>query len=93
MRRALAAAVVTAGLTLLSAAPAQAMITNSTAYDGVCAQLTEHNSADGVVIVVLGLKAQGYSDNQVADLLVGAVMTTCPKFTPAVLAFADKYGE
>lgn len=93
MKRAIAAFALAGAVALGAAAPAQAITNGTSAFDGVCAQLRDHNSADGVFIVVLQLKGQGYSNQQIVNLVVGAVKTTCPQYKAAVLAFAEKYGN
>jgi hypothetical protein len=92
MKKAIAGVLAAAAVAVGVAAPAQAIDNGTSAFDGVCAQLQDHNSADGVLIVILNLRSQGYSDKQIVTLVVGAVKTVCPQYKAAVLAFADKYG-
>lgn len=93
MKKAIAGVLAAGAIALGVAAPANAIDNGTSAYAGVCSQLKEHNSADGVLIVILNLKSQGYSDKQIVDLVVGSVKTVCPQYKAAVLAFADKYGD
>lgn len=92
----LIAGILTAGaLTMGLAAPAQAaIITDGTSlYGKVCSFISDHPTADGVAAVVIGLDKAGYTKDEIAEIVVGAVKTVCPQNIRAVQKFIDKYAD
>lgn len=94
MKKLIAGLVLAGTVALGSAAPAQAIITTDTSLAGkVCAFISEHPTADGVAAVVIALDKAGYSQEEIAKIVVTSVKTVCPENIPAVKKFIDKYAD
>lgn len=94
MKKLIAGVVAAAAISFGFAAPAQAIITSGTAiYGKVCSAISQHPTADGVAAVVIALDKAGYSQEEIAEIVVTSVKTVCPENIPAVLKFVDKYAD
>lgn len=91
MRKTMAAAIAL-GVAVFGAWPAQAGTTGTSAYSKICHEISLNPTPEGVLIVVIGLVSEGYSDQAIGEAVAGAVVTTCPEYLPVVEAAINKYG-
>lgn len=58
----------------------------------VCAELESEPTEANLVRILEYIKANGLTEQQSADLVVGAVGMACPRYLPLLQRFADAYG-